>query len=134
PELPDLPIGNLARAPSWSFWRTWCRWGATVQRVRVIRLHHHNNLPDKMSAYILRLRRLVAADVGNSDASETTLEGRVAAVVGDAVAATIPGLQRTLDVDARDLGAALRRLGFKRERIWSGDDYALTRWRRPSAE
>jgi len=105
-----------------------------VQRVRVIRLHHHNNLPDKMSAYILRLRRLVAADVGNSDASETTLEGRVAAVVGDAVAATIPGLQRTLDVDARDLGAALRRLGFKRERIWSGDDYALTRWRRPSAE
>src|SRR5947208_17197619 len=122
PELPDLPIGNLARAPSWSFWRTWCRWVRRAARTRDTLPPPQQRVSPKMSAYILRLRRLVAADVGNSDASEITLEGRVAAIVGDATTTSIPDLQRDLDADSRALGAALRRLGFRRERIWSGDD------------
>jgi len=84
-----------------------------------------------MSAYIERLNRNVAAEVGRAAATrQPDLTTRVAAIVGDGTTTRIPELQRTLDADPRALGAVLRRLGFRRSRVWSGDEYALTQWQR----
>jgi len=83
-----------------------------------------------MSAYIKILQERVSAAALASEASTPTLRDRIASIVGDATRTTIPDLQRSLDADARAIGAALRELGFQRRRIWSGEGYALTSWRR----
>jgi hypothetical protein len=83
-----------------------------------------------MSSYIRKLERLVAAEHQKLAGVQQTLVQKVAATLGNSDVARIPELQRTLGSDARAIGAVLRELGFRRRRVWSGDDYALTRWER----
>jgi hypothetical protein len=84
------------------------------------------------SCYIAELNRmmLAEAEAASADSGRNSLSARVAAIVGDGTTARIPELQRTLNADPRAIGAVLRKLGFRRRRVWSGDDYALTCWRR----
>src|SRR4051794_3071851 len=84
-----------------------------------------------MSAYIKRLGAIVASAPATS--AEAPLARRITALVGAATITHVESLRQALNADPRAIGAALRELGFRRERIWSGDEYALTRWRRESS-
>ena len=87
-----------------------------------------------ITAYVKKLREEDAARAASYVSPEQELQQRVAAVVGEGTTTRIPDLQRVLDSDPRAIGSALRALGFKRKRIWSGDDYALTCWRKATPE
>jgi hypothetical protein len=86
-----------------------------------------------LACYIRQLDRIVLAEAEatSANARKGSLTARVAAIVGDGTTTRIPDLQRALDANPRALGAVLRELGFRRSRMWSGDDYAVTFWRRP---
>ena len=87
-----------------------------------------------MSAYIKNLQAIVAAQLADAAAGgPPALAQRIEAIIGDATTTRIQDLVRAVQADARAIGTVLRALGFRRERIWSGDDYALTRWKRTSA-
>lgn len=86
------------------------------------------------SSYIATLERVVLAEAeaARADASLSNLSTRVAAIIGNGTSTRIPDLQRSLGADPRAIGAVLRKLGFRRRRMWRGDDYALTCWQRAS--
>ena len=86
------------------------------------------------TAYIQKLRALVACDTESPSVATMNLEQRVASIVGSANTACIPDLQRLLDADPRAIGAILRAQGFRRKRSWTGDDYALTVWHKAPAQ
>src|ERR1700736_3188247 len=75
-----------------------------------------------ISSYIRKLQQSSAAEAEHAAFARPGLEERVAAIVGEGTTTRIPDLQRVLDADARAIGSALRAMGFKRKRIWSGDD------------
>jgi hypothetical protein len=87
-----------------------------------------------MSTYIRMPQERVRSEAAGMQAPVPTLTDRIAALLGDAASTTIPDLQRALDADARAIGAALRELGFRRRRVWSGEGYALTSWRKAASD
>lgn len=123
PGLPEYPLGFWLPVPSWNSGKRVCRIVPPPQRPWI---------GNSMSAFVKKLRAEAAARAASYVSLEQELQQRVAVAIGDRTTISIPELQRALYADPRAIGRALRALGYRRKRIWSGPDYAFTRWQRSS--